>query len=460
MMGGRFAIPIVGMVLLLSCIGSGTAHAQPADLSERAHAEWILRAVMADGAIAHHVDHKAIWPYLSNFAAMGLARATHVTGDPRYAAAAWRWLRWYHDHQDASGYVTDYNVTNGVPVSTGDMDSTDAYAGTYLMAIHEAWAATGDRQQLLALRAGIVRAVKAIELTQNDDGLTWAKPSWRVKYLMDQAETFAGLKAAEFLASVLGDPGLGDRAARDAARLHAGVERLWNPGAGAYDWAVHEDGTRTATNWSLLYPDALQQPWAVAFGLVTGERARIVMDRFQRAQPNWADPTATASYSSGPRPVGHWPPVGWALQAVGDTELAIAAATSIGAAALAANRAWPFTPSDAGQLIILQSGGYLNPRRGRLGGGRGGFASQPLAGRRYPTVCGRSKRKPGRWYTRLAQRLLRKAGHRRVRVSGRCDRPTRRAVRTFQRRQQLRVNGVVNGRTWSALVAFRRPPGR
>jgi len=28
------------------------------------------------------------------------------------------------------------------------------------------------------------------------DGLTWAKPSWHVKYLMDQAEVYAGLVAA------------------------------------------------------------------------------------------------------------------------------------------------------------------------------------------------------------------------------------------------------------------------
>ena len=118
---------------------------------------------------------------------------------------------------------------------------------------------------------------------------------------------------------MLGDPALRDRAARDAARLQAGVDRLWNAQTGSYDWAVHSDGARTATDWSRLYPDALQQPWAVAFGLVTGDRARIVMDRFQREQPQWDNPTATALYSSGEKAVGHWPPVGWGLLAVGDS---------------------------------------------------------------------------------------------------------------------------------------------
>ena len=371
-MGRKSVILAVLLGLSLGGAGAAAPPAGAADLSERAHAEWIMQASMADGAISHHVDHKAVWPYLSNFAAMGLARATRVTGDQRYVAAVWRWLRWYQGHQDANGYVTDYTITNGAPVSTGDMDSTDAYAGTYLMAVLEAWLTTGDRQQVLALHRGIAAAVSAIESTQQSDGLTWATPSWRVKYLMDQAETFAGLKAAEELAGVLADPALAERAGRDAARLWAGVDRLWNAQTGSYDWAVHEDGARTATDWSRLYPDALQQPWAVAFGLVTGERARIVMDRFQRQQPNWDNPTATALYSSGERPVGHWPPVGWGLAAVGDTARAAVGATSIGSSALATNRAWPFTPSDAGQLIILQTGGFWTARgAGGGGGGRG-----------------------------------------------------------------------------------------
>lgn len=433
--------------------------APAADLGERGQADWIMQAAMPDGAIAHHIDHKAVWPYLSNFAALGLARTSRVTGDGRYVATVWRWLRWYQDHEDANGYVTDYEITNGVPVSTGDMDSTDAYAGTYLLAVREAWLATGDRTQLSALQEGIAGAVAAIESTQQPDGLTWATPTWRVKYLMDQAETFAGLEAAADLALVLRDDPLHDRAARDAAALRAGVDRLWNAQTGSYDWAVHSDGARTATDWSRLYPDALQQPWAVAFGLVTGERAQIVMDRFQREQPSWDNPTATALYSSGPQAVGHWAPVGWGLLAVGGSERAQAAARSIGSSALATNRAWPFTPSDAGQLIILQTGGLAIGGGAGSVPGHGGGGSVPNrggAGKRYPTVCTRPGRTSRRWHVRLAQRLLRRAGHHGVRITGRCDRRTRRAIRRFQRRHRLRANGVVNSRTWLALLRYRR----
>ena len=51
--------------------------------------------------------------------------------------------------------------------------------------------------------AGIARALGAIEATQDADGLTWAKPGYPVKYLVDQSETYAGLVAAGELGRML-----------------------------------------------------------------------------------------------------------------------------------------------------------------------------------------------------------------------------------------------------------------
>jgi hypothetical protein len=184
-------------------------------------------------------------------------------------------------------------------VSTGDMDSTDAYAGTFLLAARAALRVSGDRARLATLRAGIGGAVRAIEATQDRDGLTWAKPTWRVKYLMDQAETYAGLRAASELARALGDEALAVRTTDDAERLRAGVAGLWNPATGAYDWARHDGDARQRTNWTLLYPDALQQMWAVAFGLVDQRRGAWLVARFDAAQPRWDRPLATALYHKG-----------------------------------------------------------------------------------------------------------------------------------------------------------------
>lgn len=353
-----------GLLLALAAcaVGSSGAHAAAhtgvTAAAISSDADWILQAQLPDGAIATWTDQQRVSPYLASYAAIGLARASEVTGDRPYVSAAWRWLRWYQAHENAHGYVTDYLVSGGRLVSTRDMDSTDAYAGVFLMATGEAWRATNDRAQLAGLKVGIGGAVKAIESTQGSDGLTWAKPTWHVEYLMDESEAYGGLRAAAVLANALRMPKLALRAADAAARMKSGFATLWDRRQQAYDWALHEDGYRHPTNWSILYPDSLEEMWPVAMGLVDGLRARELVDRFAATQPNWAQPDATALFSLGFQDVGYWGVAGWAFSRAGDSTTSASAATSIRTAALHANRAWPFTPSDAGQLIVLATGGY------------------------------------------------------------------------------------------------------
>lgn len=335
---------------------TASASASAATTAIAANAAWNLSAQLPDGAIANYTDRLAVSPYLGNLAAMGLARATEVTGDPRYGAAAWQWLLWYQAHENATtGFVTDYQITAQGEVSTGDMDSTDAYAGTFLLAAWRTWKATGNGAALARLDAGVTLAVRAIESTQDADGLTWAKPTYHVKYLMDQAETEAGLRAAAAVATALGDPPLASRSALDASRMQAGVDKLWNPATAAYDWAVFTSGSNQATNWSVLYPDAMEQVWAVAFGLTSGAPAQAIMTHFAAAHPNWDRPAATDLFWSGPAVVGYWPVAGLALVRIGQRSNAAVAGGAIQAAAVLAKHAWPFTTGVAGSLIQLQS---------------------------------------------------------------------------------------------------------
>lgn len=323
----------------------------------RSDADWILTSQAPDGAIATAPDQVHVRPYLGNFAALGLVAAGRATGDTRYIAAAWRWLRWYQGHQEADGFVWDYDkAADGRLVSTGDIDATDACAGTFLVAVRAAYVATGDRTQLTALRQGVAGAVQAIQATLQPDGLTWAKPTWQVKYLMDQAESYAGLRAAADITSTTGGPAAALEVTGNAASVSAGVDRLWNANTESFDWAKHSTGAQTATAWANLYPDALQQPWAVAFNVVTAGTATRLLARFEAAHPNWDRPNSTALIDGTEQRVGYWAPVGWAYLRTGNRERAATAARRIRNAARAAGRAWPFTPADAGQLIVLQAG--------------------------------------------------------------------------------------------------------
>jgi hypothetical protein len=310
-------------------------------------ADWLVQGQLPDGAIAWYVDRRHISPYLANYAAIGLAEAAKQTGDRTYADDAWLWLDWYAAHEDPTGFVTDYDVDAlGTETSTGDEDSTDAYAGTFLSAVRAAYLAEPDAAKLAALQAGVTGAVTAIEATQDGDGLTWAKPTWHVKYLMDQSEAYNGLRSASDLAAMLGDSGLASRAARDARAMSRGIAGLWNATTASYDWAEHDDGVQVTTDWTVLYPDAMEQAWIAGTKAIAGSRARTLIDTVVTDQPSWADPAVA----------GYWPVAGWALLHVGQRTAALQAANSIRAGALAAGRAWPFTTGNAGQLIVLESG--------------------------------------------------------------------------------------------------------
>ena len=367
-----FALGLVPVVLALAVPGAPAA----ADVAVvRADADWVLSGQCPDGAITNHPPDGTVQPYLANFAALGLLRAATVTGDVRYSAAAWRWLSWYQSHMDASGFIDDWTNSACRLSDGGVRDSTDAPAGLFLLTLLAAQRGFprggGGAPELPSFSAGITAALRAIEATQDADGLTWAKPGYPVKYLMDQSETYAGLVAAGELGRVLGSAGIVERAAGDATRMRQGVDGLWDPVAGSYVWAVHADGQRDTAIWSVLAPDALEQVWAVAFGLAGGDRATRIMDRFRQEQPEWSEPATPARYGTASpgapqgalssRATGYWAVAGWALLQTGSTAESQAAAGSIRAASLAAGRAWPFSSGDAGQLILLESGdaGYL-----------------------------------------------------------------------------------------------------
>jgi hypothetical protein len=333
-----------------------------------ANANWLLTAQLPDGAIAVWPDTpalKSISPYFGNYAAMGLAAATRATGNLAYVNTAWTWFDWYAAHeQPRTGYVSDYTIENGVdPVSTGTFDSTDAYAGTFLTGVWDAYATSKDIARLSALATGIAGAFTALTSTQDKDGLTWAKPNYRVKYLMDNAEAYGGLRSTAKIEALLGNPGLAALAARDAERMKIGVASLWNPSGRDYDWARADNGTDISVDWQTMYPDATEEAWAVAYGLVPSARARHLVDAFISAEPDWAQPTAKADFlTSGSvelEPVGYWPIPAIDLSVIRQFARSYSAVALIQGAAEQTNNAWPYTTADAGLMIIAESGGSL-----------------------------------------------------------------------------------------------------
>jgi hypothetical protein len=169
---------------------------------------------------------------------------------------------------------------------------------------------------------------------------------------MDEAETYDGLVAASQLEAALGSPALAQRAARDASRLASGVASLWDPVTGSFSWAVDGNGDRARTNWSVLYPDAMEEVWAVAYGLGDTSQRALIMSRLATMHPDWQLPDAEAPDAAGTvSRVGYWPVAAWAMRIEGQDPSA--ALQSINAAAI--GRAWPYTVAVAGALIVASA---------------------------------------------------------------------------------------------------------
>jgi len=137
---------------------------------------------------------KKIVPYFAHLSLQGLARWG------LYPAEIRRYLEWYLAHLEdpdvygLRGTVYDYEVRGEEEVPLHQYDSSDAYAPTFLSLVKLYVQVFGDGGWAKGIGEGLEMVAGAILGTLQKDGLTWARPDWKVKYLMDNCEVFRGLK--------------------------------------------------------------------------------------------------------------------------------------------------------------------------------------------------------------------------------------------------------------------------
>lgn len=222
--------------------------------------------------LLEHQDEAGYWrqssqdnrliPYFNHFGANALVLMAERVSDPVLKAelisAVDKWLMWYRNHMRDDGTVYDYQIIDGVEVSTGDYDSTDSYAALFLVVLWNRLQAEGRLEQVKEWMPAVNLAIAAMELTEDpQDGLTYAKPGWPKKYLMDNAELMLGYRAAAMLYAKAGDELKSHAAEAETARIVEAIEtQFWFPQEQYYAWAKDQSGAMDA-GMSKLYPDAL-----------------------------------------------------------------------------------------------------------------------------------------------------------------------------------------------------------
>jgi hypothetical protein len=165
---------------------------------------------------------------------------------------------------------------------------------------------------------------------------------------MDNGEAYDGLLAAVHVEQALGDTHWASVASAAAASMLNGIKGMWSSTAQDFNWAKFPGGGMQTTNWSVLYPDALEQASTSAFHVAEGHAAAL-MSTFAAQQPLIANPAAD----------GYQPLATIGLEATGATSQGVAQARAVDAYASTNGYAWPFNVATAGQQVFADSDSAL-----------------------------------------------------------------------------------------------------
>jgi hypothetical protein len=208
----------------------------------------------------------------------------------RNIAKVREYLVWYFDHLNypdldgLTGSIYNYQISKaGKETSTKEYDSVDGYAGTFLYLANLYHQASGDHSLIHDNWVKIRDIAYLIPYLQSEDGLIRVSLKARnnVKYLMDNCEAYAGIRAFQELAVRVGYR-QEEYYMKVAENIRVAVlSRMYNRDAGNFYWAMDDRG-KHATDWGILYPGALAQVFPVCFGLLAAdeEMAKMLWHEF------------------------------------------------------------------------------------------------------------------------------------------------------------------------------------
>lgn len=280
-------ILLVGMVIISALAKSADNESyqvavmvQPVsslDFDTSPHLAYVLDSQHASGAFAMTPAQLHINPYFANVGAASLLYSAD------YLPTVERYLDWYLTHLNPDGTIHDFHVVNDRLIGAGSADSTDSYAATFLSLVNGWFQAGGNPTWVTANMPQLKSIEGAILAVTDRDGLTWAKPYYPYKLLMDNCEVYQGWRD---WAEVLNRIGRNDEAkvaSQRADRLLASIHRFRSPD-GSWAWALSRIGLRLDSYPGRFYPDGVAQLFPILFGLTDSPAGYLA---FRQAHPQW-----------------------------------------------------------------------------------------------------------------------------------------------------------------------------
>jgi hypothetical protein len=306
---------------------------------------------LSNGAILY--TSTVVSPYFANVAAIG---AVHGGLD---LVNVQNYMAWYIAQSAQPnpwaipGAITDYNVTStGALVSAGTADSVDSYAATFITLAAAAYNSNNPelKAYVVANRAAIERIASAIDAVSDTDGLTFALPTYKMKYVMDNSEVYHGLVDLAMLrAQAYGDLAGAAQASAHALLIQTAIQtKFWRPGKSEFAIAIDAYGTKTlpaAGDWQ----DGAAQLFPILHGVVapTSTQAVTAYTRFSAAFPGWPQLKKPDDYP--------WVSVAFVALLMNDTARANTYASAV-SAKYAPHYKYPWYCAESGWYVRLLNG--------------------------------------------------------------------------------------------------------
>ena len=274
---------------------------------------------------------------------------------PAYLPDVEAYITWYLAHLNPvdryglQGTIYDYEVKpDGTEVSTGDYDSADSYAATFITLLRAYVENGGNKEFLKGRERQIARVGEDMIRLIDSDGLTIAKPDYPVKYLMDNCEVYQGLNDMAALYETV------FQKAQQAARFHAYAETNKNAIlrelSNQDEFFVYKSGTSKKTaNWHTWYADSSSQLFPIAFGILDpkSERAQHVYEKLNAHFPEWS-----VMKTGDPFP---WAMIGYTAALMGDRDRARTYSEKVKSVYVDQGHPWAWYSAESGWYLHLHN---------------------------------------------------------------------------------------------------------
>lgn len=278
--------------------------------------KWLASLQAPNGAIpmtkrGYKNDAKIV-PYFSDMTAIALLEEPEL-----YKDNVKKYIEWHFDNinttdEDPNGvngtifdyfiyYTDDGTVTQElIKDSNGNYlyyDSTDAYAAQFFMTLWTYYCKTGDKSVILDNIDGI-ESIRNAMLATLDNGLTYATPTFLVKYCMDNLEVYRGLQNLCNIYKYVIIPSY-EKDSPEFKAANAKLEsylnykklvfdsiekQLWKKNH--YDPGINDrnESMYNPFTWDIYYPHAMAQVQPVIMGIMepTSKRAQTLYREFNK----------------------------------------------------------------------------------------------------------------------------------------------------------------------------------